>query len=348
MEINVPSLVRVKPKALNKVGKYLRQEKLDSIALFYGEGIKELFSDKITISFESSEIKIINEEIVKTSNINEIFENSLKLPSGIKAIVAIGGGKAIDYSKYIAFINKLPLIAIPTVISNDAFCSSVASLYVNNKRKTVKTILPHGVIIDTELIKNSPEKFLYSGMGDLFCKITSMFDWKLSFKKTGEYVNDFAAVMTNNAVDAFLYYENKSIECIDFIRILSSSLMLTGIAMEIAGSSRPASGSEHLISHAYDKVAKNPSLHGLQVGVASYAVSYLQQETHETIKTVIKDSGFFDFMCKNKLNKVDFIEAIKFAPGIKEDFYTILSENNNIERLIKFVEEDEIINQMLE
>lgn len=122
---------------------------------------------------------------------------------------------------------------------------------------------------------------------------------------------------------------------------------MTGISMIIAGGSRPASGSEHLISHAYDAVASKPSLHVLQVGVASYAVSAIQGETHERLKQDILESGFFEFMKENPLNKQDFLKAILMAPQIKENFHTILSERGSIECLERFIEEDELMQAML-
>jgi glycerol-1-phosphate dehydrogenase [NAD(P)+] len=134
---------------------------------------------------------------------------------------------------------------------------------------------------------------------------------------------------------------------VDFVRVVASSLMMAGIAMEIAGSSRPASGSEHLISHAYDRLAEKPSLHGLQVGAASYAVSHLQGDTYELLKKSIQDSGFLSFMEKHPLSRRDFIEAVKFAPSVKEDFYTVLSERGAIENLLAFIEKDELMRLML-
>lgn len=347
MEIMIPSLLRIKPKSLNKIGKYLRHENLQSIALFLGDGIKELFEEKITISLDSSEIRILHEEIVNTNNIEEIYKSSLNLPNKTDAVLAIGGGKTLDFCKYIAFINQLPLIVVPTIIANDAFCSPFSSLIIGEKRKTVKTTIPHGIIVDTEIIANSPPSFIYSGIGDLFCKITSLYDWKLAFAKNKERIDDFAKVITQQSLDTFFYYENKDITNLEFLRIMTSSLLMSGIAMLIAKSSRPASGSEHLISHAYDKIAKKPSLHGLQVGVASYAVSYLQGETYEKAKKMLLDSKFFEFMTKNPLSKKDFQEAIKLAPTMKDDYYTILSEKNNIEKLLEFIEGDSLIKQML-
>lgn len=348
MEIYVPSLLRIKPNALYKIGKYLRKEGFNQVSLFFGEGIKEILFKEIEISFESSEIKILYEETIATNNIDTAFNSAKLLPGRTKAVVAVGGGKAIDYCKYVSFISQLPLISIPTIISNDGFCSPLSSLTVNEKRKTVKTAIPYGVIVDTEIIKNSPLRFIYSGIGDLFCKITALFDWKLAFNKTGEYVNDFAAVISENAVDTFRYYQDKRLENPEYIGVIASSLLMNGIAMEIARSSRPASGSEHLISHAYDKYAKQASLHGIQVGVASYAVSYLQKVTHEKVKNVMQDSGFFEFVTNNKLDKEDFIKAIEHASEIKEDFYTVLSEKDSIERLVEFIEKDELMKNMLE
>ncbi|KJR41420.1 3-dehydroquinate synthase [Candidatus Magnetoovum chiemensis] len=347
MEILIPSILRIKPHCLHKIGKYLRKEGLNYAAVFFGEGVKEMFYNQIDISFESSEINNIYEEVVLDNDIDSAFSSSKKLPGKTKAIVAIGGGKAIDYCKYVSLVSRLPLISIPTITSNDGFCSPLSSLTVNGRRKTVKTVIPYGVIVDTTIIMSSPQRFIYSGIGDLFCKLTALFDWRLAYNKTGEYVNDFAATISSSAVDTFRYYKDKRLDNDEYIGIIASALLFNGLAMEIAQSSRPASGSEHLISHAYDKYAKKPSLHGLQVGAASYAVSYLQKEPYERVKEIIKESGFLDFMSNNKLDKADFIKAVEHASEIKEDFYTILSEKHSIENLLEFIETDDIMNMML-
>jgi glycerol-1-phosphate dehydrogenase [NAD(P)+] len=347
MEVRVPSLVRVKPDALHKIGKYLRTEGFDEVALYYGEGMEKLFGEKVSISFASSEIKALTKKEIATHSIEDIFAESTKLKLKSRAIVAIGGGKVIDFCKYLGFINQLPVVSVPTSISNDGFCSPLSSLLVNKRRRTVKSLIPYGVIVDTRIVQNSPKRFIYSGMGDLFCKLTSIFDWKLAYNRKGIYVDDFAAVIAQNAVDAFIYYDNRNLEDLEYIRIIASSLMMSGMAMAIADSSRPSSGSEHLVSHAYDKVAEKPSLHGLQVGVASYAVSYIQEATHPMLKKVVQECGFLDFVSQNPLSRKDFIEAVKLAPGIKEDYYTVLSERGAIERLLEFIDKDEIINRML-
>lgn len=348
VEISLPTLLRVKKNALHKIGKYLRNAQFTDIFLLWGEGIKELFFNDMNISLLSSGIRTISETVCDSIDIHEIFDLSLTIPSKSTAIVAIGGGKIIDIAKYISFINNIPLVAIPTVISNDGFGSPSSSLVTNGRRRTTKSTIPYGIIIDTEIIKNAPVRFLYSGIGDLLSKKTALFDWKLANRKTGIPVSDLAAIIAHDAFNIFYYYDQKDLNNYEYIRIIASSLLMSGIAMQIAGSSRPASGSEHLISHAYDKIATKPSLHGLQVGVATYLVSYLQQETHGLIRQIIQESGFVSFMESHRLNKREFIQALRIAPTMKDDWYTIISEHGQIEKAETFIHDDDIMKKMLE
>lgn len=347
MEIQVPSLLRIKPNALRKLGKYVVRRGHRNVALFWGVGVKDLFHSVTDVSFKTAEINVFYEQTVESNDIDKVFTVSKKLPHEIDAVVAIGGGKAIDFCKYLAFIKQLPFFAVPTLISNDAFASPTSSLTVDGHRKSVPTTVPDAVIIDTQIICDAPSRFLYSGIGDLFCKRTSVFDWKLAYKATGELVNDFAVTVALNAADTFTYYEHKDLKNMEYIGIIASSLLMTGIAMIIAGTSRPASGSEHLISHAYDKVAKNPSLHGLQVGVASYAVSHLQQVTFEKVRKDIVESGFAGFMKEHPLDREDFLKAVMIAPKIKKDYYTTLNATGNLEKLKTFIDKDELLRSML-
>ncbi|MGM0509418.1 MAG: iron-containing alcohol dehydrogenase family protein [Fusobacteriota bacterium] len=347
MEISIPSLLRIKPNALYKIGKYLRKAKYKKIALFFGEGIKDLFSEQIIISLESSEIKIAHEEVVKDNDISNVFESTFSIPSGVDAMVAVGGGKVIDYCKYIAFLQQLPFISIPTSISNDGFCSPVSSLYINGKRKTLKAKIPDGVILDTKIIKDCPDRFIYSGIGDLVSNITAIRDWKMAAKLREEAVNDFAVLVSQNAVENFINYDNKDTNDIEFIRLIAGSLVMNGVSMEISKSSRPSSGSEHLISHAYDLISEKPSMHGIQVGVATYCISYVQDNGFEEIEEVLQKSGFIEYVTENPLNKEEFIKSVREGVNIKEDFYSTLSEEENIEKVLDFIENNENCKKML-
>ncbi|MEZ7892876.1 MAG: iron-containing alcohol dehydrogenase family protein [Candidatus Wallbacteria bacterium] len=348
MEISIPTLLRIKPNALYKIGKYLRKENFKKIALFYGEGMREMLSETINISLDSSEISVDTEKTVTDNCVDAIFKENFPLPQGTNVIVAVGGGKVIDYCKYLGFISQIPVISVSTSISNDAMASPGASLTVNGVRRSLKARIPYGVIMDTNIIKNSPARFTYSGIGDLISKYTAIYDWKLSYRATGEAVNDFAVLISNNSVENVVNYKNKNVADVEFLRLVSGCLVMSGVAMEVSRSSRPASGSEHLISHAYDKISKKPSLHGIQVGIATYAISWLQKnDKHELIKSLLNETGFAEFAKKNPLNKQEFIEAIKIAPSIKENYYTILSEKGAIEKLLEFTTADEYLNKFI-
>ena len=116
--------------------------------------------------------------------------------------------------------------------------------------------------------------------------------------------------------------------------------MLNGIAMEICGSSRPASGSEHLISHALDASSARPRLHGLQVGVATYVASRLQGRQSATIADLFAKTGFWDAVRNDPFSKKEWLEAVRLAPTIKENYFTVLSLRDCLPEVRQILEED--------
>jgi glycerol-1-phosphate dehydrogenase [NAD(P)+] len=110
--------------------------------------------------------------------------------------------------------------------------------------------------------------------------------------------------------------------------------------MEIAGSSRPASGSEHLISHALDLISTRPRLHGLQVGVASYLVSLLQRENTEAIASLFDSTGFWEAIEADPFSRSEWGEAIQRAPSIKDDYYTVLSNPESLHEARRLLTEE--------
>ena len=128
---------------------------------------------------------------------------------------------------------------------------------------------------------------------------------------------------------------------------LVDSLAMSGIANEIAGSSAPTSGSEHLISHALDKLLEAPQLHGIQVGIATYIMSKVHNHRYVRVQTVLEETGFFDFAATLQMKKSDFLAAIDLAPSIKPFRHTYLHEEKYREEAKRLVREDEILNRIL-
>ncbi len=163
--VQIPTLLRVKPNTLYKLGKYLRRNGFHRIALYYGEGMAELLGQTVDISLDSSEIRVVRTETVTGNDIENVVTSAFGLPRAADAIVAVGGGLAIDYAKYAGFLARKPVIAVPTALSNDGFASPGASLKVAGRRVSCQAAIPYGVVLDTAVIAKSPARFSFSGVG---------------------------------------------------------------------------------------------------------------------------------------------------------------------------------------
>ena len=323
-QINVPWLVRIKPDALQRLGLYLARPCLTPVALFHSEGLLQSILD---VALQSLRVHGITSALlleVREASIEEALRLLGAVPPSCRALIGVGGGKALDVAKFTASLAGLPYFAVPTSLSSDGFCSPQASLTLEGKRRSLPTGLPYAVVVDLAVCQRAPLMLWHSGVGDLSSKFTAVWDWKLAFHRRGVPVNDLAALMSDASV--FQFMANPVLDG-QGIRLLATALMLNGVAMEIAGSSRPASGSEHLISHALDMTGARQRLHGLQTGTAAYLVSSLQSGSHhERIGELFARTGFWESVRKQPFSKEEWRIAVEQAPSVKEDFYTILSE----------------------
>lgn len=336
-QIAIPTLVRVKPGALDRVGIYLSRDDHRRVAVLVSHGLVPSLQERLRQSLADSGIEAVTWTEVEQNDVEFAAAQFLGLPKSATAIVGIGGGKALDVAKYVAFLARRPFCAVPTSLSNDGFCSPNSSLTVRGRRCSMPSALPRGVVVDTGVCREAPRVLTLSGVGDLMAKFTAVRDWKLAFHATGEPVDDFAALLSDGSIHAFRSHPAFDEEG---IHLLATGLLMNGISMEIAGSSRPASGSEHLISHALDVVSSRPRLHGLQVGVASYLVSHLQGENVNAIADLLEVTGFWQMLAEDPFLRSEWREAIQQAPSMKENYHTILSDPNHVAEACRILEED--------
>lgn len=347
-QINIPYLCKIGEGKFDKIGKYLTDKNFNRIALFWGEGMEQLFGKQLYASLEPHGVEVIAKQEVKFINIEEINRIAFNLSPDLDAVLGVGGGKALDFAKYAAHLLKLPFISVPMSTSNDGFCSPGCSILVEGRRKSVKASMPFGVIMDLDIIAGSPQVFFYSGIGDMISKVTALWDWNKAFKKGYERFNDFASLLAYNSLDLLFLKHSTDINAPEFQRSLCTSLLMSGIAMEVAGTSRPASGSEHLISHALDQIAQRPAMHGIQVGVATYLCAMLQDNPQtEGVREMLLNTGFFAYVRTKPLDKDEFMEAVRMAPSIKPDYYTILSEPESYARAEQLLTTDPILRTLI-
>ncbi|MDR2905187.1 MAG: iron-containing alcohol dehydrogenase family protein [Helicobacteraceae bacterium] len=347
-QIAIPYLLKIGAGKIGRVGKYLADKEMKKIAIIMGKSSLKLIEPKFSASLTENGVEVLSQTFTESIELSDIAHAAFALPYDTDAIVGIGGGKALDAAKYTAFLLQKPYICAPTILSNDGFCSPTSSLLVQKKRKSIKSKMPFGIVIDLDIIGASPANYIYSGVGDMVSKITALYDWKEAFNRGHEHVNDFASMISYNSLDLLFLKHSYDIYAMEFQRSLATSLTMSGIAMEVAGSSRPASGSEHLISHALDQISAEPKLHGFQVAIAAYLCAALQgNPNRDLLDEILDKTGFWELAAKDPINKTEFIEALKIAPNIKAGFYTILSEPDSFDRAIDLIENNGILRRMI-
>jgi glycerol-1-phosphate dehydrogenase [NAD(P)+] len=337
-QLAIPSLVRVKPGALDRMGIYAGRHHFKQVVILFSDGLKADLLGQLDDALRTSEIEVVGRFAVNSLEFAAAATLFHQFPSSVNAVIGFGGGKALDVAKYVAFLGKIPYLAVPTSLSNDGFCSPQSSLTVEGERRSLPAAVPFGVIIDTTVCLHAPPALWYSGVGDLVSKFTAIADWKLAFHAVGELVDDFAALLSDASIYQFLARPERDLEG---MRVLGTALFLNGVAMSICGSSRPASGSEHLISHALDAISVRPRLHGLQVGLASYVISQLQGQHVEEIRSLLDRIKFWEEIAKDPFDREEWRQAVRLAPGMKTNFYTVLSERDCLPEMERILEVDE-------
>lgn len=253
-----------------------------------------------------------------------------QLEEDVEIIIAVGSGTIHDIARFCAHERGIRFVSCVTGASVDGFCSTVAAMTWYGYKKTLPAVAPEIVIADTDIIKNAPPELVRSGVGDIAAKYTALCDWKISVALTGEYfcqrIHDLIAEATDTvmrSVPGIIANEDEAYANITY------ALVLSGIAMQMIGNSRPASGCEHHMSHLIEMGPEKlnvrfPAMHGEKTGVASiYGITeYKRLAEIEDITPYLSDYAPFpeddlkEFMGKKlapailKENEKDCLAAV--------------------------------------
>jgi glycerol-1-phosphate dehydrogenase [NAD(P)+] len=255
-------------------------------------------------------------------------------------VLGVGGGTKIDVAKLSSARQNVPFISVPTTASHDGIASPVASVKGLNKPYSIMAQSPMAIVADTRVISDLSQRFVASGCGDVVAKFTAVKDWKLAQKARGEYYGEYAASLA--LMSAKLIVKNADIirnGAEEGLRFLLEALISCGVAMSIAGSSRPCSGSEHSFSHALDLVAPKSTMHGKQCGVGTIMMAYLHEMDWKGIRKTLKKVDAPTNAEELGTEPEYIVEALTRSPEIRPERYTILHEkritNDFAERLAK-------------
>jgi glycerol-1-phosphate dehydrogenase [NAD(P)+] len=220
-----------------------------------------------------------------------------RLENDVEVIIAVGSGTVHDVARFCAHERGIRFVSCPTGASVDGFCSTVAAMTWHGFKKTLPAVAPEVVIADSDIIKNAPPELVRSGVGDILAKYTALADWRMSHILTSEYYCERIAEITQQAADAV-------VESLDGILTgdaeayekVTYALVMSGIAMQMMGNSRPASGSEHHVSHLIEMGPSGldvrfQALHGEKTGVGSVVAlkEYKRLAAAEDIAPYVKD-----------------------------------------------------------
>ncbi len=244
-----------------------------------------------------------------------------------QVVLGIGGGTKIDVAKLSSARQGVPFISVPTAACHDGIASPVCSLKSMNKPYSIMAQSPMAIVADTKIIVQAPPHFAASGCGDVVAKLTAIRDWRLAHKVRKEYYGEYAASLALMSVRLVL----KSVDMIkrgmeEGLRVLLEALISCGVAMSIAGSSRPCSGSEHLFSHALDLIAPKRAMHGQQCSVGTIMMAYLHKMDWKYIKEKLQKVGAPTTAEELRIEPEHIILALMRARKIRKERYTILEE----------------------
>jgi glycerol-1-phosphate dehydrogenase [NAD(P)+] len=268
--------------------------------------------------------------LVKTMTTKDVLavENQIKELKP-QVLFGVGGGTIIDAAKVSSGSQNIPFISVPTTVSHDGIASPLASVKGSDKPYSILAQAPLAIIADTDVIAQAPWRFMVSGCGDVISKFIAVKDWKLAHLENGEYYGGYAASLA--LMSAKLVTENAELivyRQYEGLRVLLEALISCGVAMSIAGSSRPCSGSEHLFSHALDIINSNHAMHGEQCGVGSILTAYLYRTNWQSIKKTLKQIGAPTTATELGVKDADVVKALELAAKIRPERYTILHKLN--------------------
>jgi glycerol-1-phosphate dehydrogenase [NAD(P)+] len=243
------------------------------------------------------------------------------------AVVAIGGGRTLDVAKYAASLTGLPMVSVATSLAHDGLASPVASLQEEGggRKASYGVQIPIAVVVDLDFVRRSDPAMRRSGIGDAISNLSAIADWQLAARERGEELDGVAVTFARTAATAVVHRED-GIDDDEFLIALAEGLVLSGLAMSTAGSSRPCSGGEHEVLHAIDHLFPGTGNHGELAGVATLYTSYLRGDIPllGDVDGCLKRHGLPRTPSDLGLTEEQFAEAVHHAPATRPDRYTVL------------------------
>ncbi|RNL82339.1 iron-containing alcohol dehydrogenase family protein [Halostreptopolyspora alba] len=329
--INSPLAIDVRRGAIASLGTVLADRRIANegrIAVAVGPGQ----GAQIVASLDLPHCEVFQ---VDGGSVDIATELGKKLRSGAyEAVAGIGGGKTIDVTKFAASMAGIPMVAVATNLSHDGIASPVSSLEHESGKGSYGVTMPTAVVVDVDYVRAAPQRLVRSGIGDAVSNLSAIADWELAGREQGEPVDGMAVTFARVAAEAIVHRQD-SVDSQSFLTALAEALVLSGMAMSVAGSSRPASGACHEILHAVDQLYPGTSNHGELAGIGALFAYFLrtryqgaEEEPVREIRACLLRNGLPLVPGDIGLDDDQFARAVSRAPATRPGRYTVLEHLN--------------------
>ena len=282
-----------------------------------GDRVRAQFADAATVTVERAGFDAV-ERTIDTARAEEA-----------SFLIAVGGGKPIDTAKMASDDLGCGFVSVPTAASHDGIVSGRSSIPEGDSRHSVAADPPLAVVADTELLAEAPWALTTAGCADIISNYTAVKDWRLAHRLKGVDYSEYAGALSEMTAEMLVDNADSIKQGLEESAwLVVKALVSSGVAMSIAGSSRPASGAEHLFSHRLDRIAPGKALHGHQVGVGSIVTAYLhegQRGLWRDIRDALESIDAPTTAADLGVGDEEVIEAFTTAHEIR-DRYTVLGD----------------------
>ena len=324
--VGAPMTVDIGPGAVERLGTVLSDRRISSgghVAAVVGPGQGEDIAAGLAEHLRNAEVvRLDGGGLSAATGVVQDLRNRF-----FDAVVGIGGGRTLDVAKYAATLIGIPMVSVATSLAHDGIASPVSSLEDDGRKGSYGVQMPIAVMVDLDYVRRSDVRMRRSGVGDVVSNLSAIADWELAARRRGEIVDGVAVTFARTPSNAVVQ-RSDTVDSDDFLVALADALILSGLAMATAGSSRPCSGGEHEIVHAVDHLFPDTASHGELAGMGTLFTSFLREDPQlfATVDACLTRHGLPRTPDDLGLTAEQFARAAHYGPRTRPDRYTILED----------------------